>query len=86
MDTPDSDNLWCQIGSFEPSEAKRLLPLLEGAQIPFELEADHSRLLTPGRFLQLEFGLYPEGSKLIVFVPQEHESRAEQLVATLFPL
>jgi hypothetical protein len=86
MDTPESEDLWCQIGSFEPTEARRLLPLLQQAQIPFELEGDHSRLLAPGRFLQLEFGLYPEGSKLNVFVPQEHELQAQQIVISLFPL
>lgn len=86
METPESEELWCQIGSFEPSEARRLFPLLEQHAIPFQMEGDHSRLQKPFRFLQLEFGLYPEGSKVLIFVPEKDEARAQPLVAGLFPL
>ena len=86
MDPAPSEELWCQIGAFEPSEARRLFLLLEQHEIPFEMEGDHSKLQAPFRFLQLEFGLYPEGSKVLIFVPQKHEASAQQLVATLFPV
>jgi len=85
MDAAEPEDLWCQIGAFEPMEAKRLFPLLEQEKIPFEVEGDHSRLQAPFRFLQLEFGLYPDGSKILVFVPERHEERAQALVLSLFP-
>ena len=86
MDSPESEELWCEVGTFEPAEARRLIALLEQHAIPFELEGDHSRLQQPFRFLQLEFGLYPEGSKVLLFVREKDETRAQQLVAGLFPL
>lgn len=86
VDAAEPEERWCQVGSFEPMEAKRVIPLFEQHQVPFEMEADHSRLQAPFRFLQLEFGLYPEGSKLLLFVPEKEEARAQQLLATLFPV
>jgi hypothetical protein len=86
VDAAEPEERWCQIGSFEPMEAKRVFPLLDQHQIPFEMEGDHSRLQAPFRFLQLEFGLYPEGSKVLIFVPEKDEIRAQQLLATLFPV
>lgn len=84
MEKPDE--LLHQVGSFEPSEVKRLLAAFETAGIPFELEEDHSALGTPGRWMHLAVGMYPEGSKLAVFVPESHLAAAQSLVASLFPL
>lgn len=81
-----SDEMLHQVGAFEPSEAKRLLPLFEAEQIPFEVESDHSALAKPGRWLQQYFGMYPEGSKLVVFVPESFVPRAEAIVRRLFPV
>ncbi len=35
-----------QVGAFEPSDAKRVIALLEARSIPFEVEADDSALFT----------------------------------------
>ena len=84
MDSPQPDII--QLGAFEPNEAKRLLPLLESDGIPFEVEADHSALLAPGRTAALYLGTYPEGSKLAVFVREEDLPAALDRVKSLFPL
>jgi hypothetical protein len=73
-----------QIGAFEPFEAKRVLALLEAHEIPFEVEADHSALANPTRPLQFYFGMYPEGSKLAVFVPESKEQRALEALKAMF--
>jgi hypothetical protein len=75
-----------QLGAFEPLEAKKVLPLLESHQIPFEVESDHSALGAPNRALQLYFGMYPEGSKLAVFVRESDLPKALQLLETIFPV
>ena len=82
----DPSELLHQLGSFEPLEAKKVLPLLESQQIPFEVEGDHSALFQPNRTLQLYFGMYPEGSKLAVFVRESDLPKARGLLATLFPV
>lgn len=74
-----------QIGAFEPTEARRLFPELESRGIEFEVESDHSALARPGRWLQQYFGMFPEGSKLLVFVPESVVTEAEALVLELFP-
>lgn len=75
-----------QLGAFEPSDAKRLLPLLEAEHIPFEVEADDSALSAPGRWIYLCTGIYPEGSKVVVFVSESDLTRATEILDTLFPV
>lgn len=75
-----------QLGSFEPHEAKKVLPRLEAAGIRFEIEADNSALAQPNRALQLYFGMYPEGSKLAVFVPESQVEPAMAAIKDMFPV
>jgi hypothetical protein len=81
----DSPEMLHQLGAFEPIEAKRVLPLLEAHQIPFEVERDDSALGQPNRALQFYFGMYPEGSKLAVFVRESDLPRALKALEHLFP-
>jgi hypothetical protein len=74
-----------QIGAFEPTEARRLFPELESRGIEFDVESDHSALARPTRWLQQCFGMFPEGSKLLVFVPESVVTEAEALVLEMFP-
>ncbi len=74
-----------QLGAFEPMEAKRILPLLQAHTIPFEIEADHSALKDSTRAVQLYFGIYPEGSKLIIFVPESKLEAVRELLKEIFP-
>lgn len=78
--TPDAP-----LGSFEPAEARRLLPILEQRGIAFQIEPDHSALARPGRFFELAVGMYPEGSKIAVYVTPADLNRATDAVRTLFP-
>jgi len=80
---PDEEAMMFQLGAFEPTEAKRLLPQLEAAGIPFEIEADNSALLQPGRSAALALGMYPAGSKIVIFVPEATADRAQQLAASV---
>ena len=75
-----------QLGAFEPFEAKRVIAVLESAGVPFEIEADHSALAKPGRWMELYFGMYPEGSKLAIFVPESKIEEAEESMRRLFPI
>jgi len=75
-----------QIGAFDPSDAKRAIALLEAHQIPFEIDADHSALADPNRTIQLLCGMYPEGSKIVLFVPESKVSNAQVALETLFPV
>ncbi len=75
-----------QIGAFEPSEAKRALALLEEHQIPFDIEVDNSALADPDRTIQLLCGFYPEGPKILVFVPKSKVPDAEVALKPLFPI
>jgi hypothetical protein len=82
----DAPEMLHQLGAFEPHDAKRVLSLLEAEKISFEVESDHSALVEPNRALQLYFGMYPEGSKLAVFVREPDLPRAVQLIAQIFPV
>lgn len=82
----DTHELMHQVGTFDPLEAKKVLPLLEANGIRFELEADDSALTRPDRGLQLYLGMYPEGSKLLVFVPESQVEKALAAIHTLFPV
>ena len=83
---PSEDEMMHEVGGFEPADAKRVLEALEAAGVPFEIEADHSNLLTPGRSLELYFGMYPPGSTLLVFVPGASVTIAQDIVTKLFPV
>lgn len=75
-----------EVGAFEPADAKRVLDALETAGVPFEIEPDNSDLLASGRDLQLYLGMYPPGSRLLVFVPESSVAKAQEIVAKLFPV
>ncbi|MFT3780625.1 MAG: hypothetical protein QM790_01330 [Nibricoccus sp.] len=83
---PEESEMLHQLGAFEPHEAKKVLPRLEEAKIPFEVEADHSEMAKPTHALQLYFGIYPEGAKLVVFVPESQLEKAMSVVKDLFPV
>ncbi len=82
----EAPDLLHQLGAFEPMDAKKVLPLLEAQNIPFEVEADHSALGQPNRTIQLYLGMSPEGSKLAVFVREADIPRALKIVEHLFPV
>jgi hypothetical protein len=82
----DAGEMMHQVGAFEPHEAKRVLALFEARKIPFEVEADNSALADPTRPLQFYFGMYPEGSKLAVFVPESSLQEATKALSELFPV
>jgi hypothetical protein len=73
------------LGAFEPSDAKRLLRLLEEHQVPFEVEADHSALMQPGRAVGLYLGMNPTGSRLNIYIPKDHLPYARKLLRWLYP-
>ncbi len=81
-----SDEMLHQVGDFEPFEAKKVLAAFEAQNIPFEVESDHSSLAKPGRWLLQSLGMYPEGSKLVVFVPESSVPKAEAILAAMFPI
>ena len=74
------------LGAFEPSDAKRLLPILETNGIPFEVEADDSALTLPGREVELATGLFPTGSRLRILVPASDLQQGLELVQGLYPV
>jgi hypothetical protein len=82
----NEDEMMHEVGGFEPTDAKRVLEALEAAGVPFEIDADHSDLLASGRDLQLYLGMYPPGSRLLVFVPESSLAKAQEIVAKLFPV
>ena len=82
---PDEPEMMHQLGAFEPNEATRLLQRLEADGIPFELDRDDTALAAPNRALQLYLGMYPEGSKLVVFVPASRLEKALTVLKELFP-
>jgi len=82
---PDEPEILHQLGTFEPHEASKILPKLEAGGIRFELERDDTALAEPTRSLQLYLGMYPEGSKLAVFVPESQLEKAQATVQSLFP-
>ena len=80
----ESPEMLHQLGAFEVSEAKKLLPLLEAEGILFEVEVDDSALHAPNRALQFYFGMYPDGSKLAVFVRESDLPKAMKVIEPLF--
>ncbi len=79
IEQPDEADPRMEVGAFEPAEAKHLLPLLEAAGIPFEIETDNSALLRPGRTSAMVLGMYPDGSKIVVFVPASALDQAMEI-------
>lgn len=73
------------LGSFEPGDAKVLLPLLEEHGVTFEIQADHSALLQPGRAASLYLGFAPQGSALEVWVSAEQLAHVRKLLRFLYP-
>jgi len=76
----DEKPLLHQLGAFDPSEASRLLPLLEQSHVPFELETDQTALTGRNEFSALQFGVNPEGAKILVFVPEPSFAEAQEIL------
>ena len=74
-----------QLGAFSPEEASQLVPLFEAEKIPFEVETDESALSGSNDFPGLLFGVNPEGSKILLFVPEPDLVRAQAVVGRVFP-
>jgi hypothetical protein len=82
----DEPEMLSQLGAFEPHEATKVLPRLEAMGIRFELEVDNTEMLKPTHAAQLYLGIYPEGSKLVVFVLESQLEKALAAVKDLFPV
>ena len=77
---PDDEPLLHQLGAFDPAEATRLLALLEAHGISVEIETDQSALSGSNDFSGLQFGVNPEGAKILVFVPEAALAQAQELL------
>ena len=80
---PDDEPLLHQLGTFDPAEATRLVDLLEKSGIDFEIETDQSALSGSNDFSGLQFGVNPEGAKILLFVPEPDLARAQALLLSL---
>ena len=80
---PDNEPLLHQLGAFDPAEATRLADLLEKNGIDFEIETDQSALSGSNDFSGLQFGVNPEGAKILLFVPAPDLARAQALLLRL---
>jgi hypothetical protein len=80
---PDAEPLLHQLGAFDPAEATRLVALLEQHQVTFEIETDQSALSGSNDFSGLQFGLNPEGAKILIFIPEPELARAQELLRRL---
>ena len=74
---PDDEPLLHQLGAFDPAEATRLLAALEEAGIACEIDTDQSAFSGSNDFSGLQFGVNPEGAKILVFVPEPELARAQ---------
>lgn len=72
-----------QLGAFDPAEATRLVELLEKQGVAYEIETDQSALTGSNDFSGLQFGVNPEGAKILLFVPEPDLARAQELLRTL---
>jgi len=77
---PDDEPLLHQLGAFDPAEATRLVELLEQHNIPYEIETDETALTGSNDFSGLQFGVNPEGAKILIFVPAANLARAQALL------
>jgi hypothetical protein len=80
-----SEEMLQQLGAFDPREMKDLIAALESQVIPFEVESDHSAVTSDGNWMSHNLGIYPEGSKLVIFVPESIFSRARKVMRGVFP-
>ncbi|PHX73629.1 MAG: hypothetical protein CK548_00170 [Opitutia bacterium] len=80
---PDAEPLLHQLGTFDPAEATRLIALLEQHSVTFEIETDESALSGSNDFSGLQFGVNPEGAKILIFVPEPALARAQEILARL---
>ena len=77
---PDDEPLFHQLGAFDPAEATRLAELLEQQKIHYEIETDESALTGSNDFSALQFGVNPEGAKILIFVPEGNLAQAQTLL------
>lgn len=82
---PDDEPLLHQLGAYDPAEATRLAELLGQHGIAFEIETDQHALSGSNDFSGLQFGVNPEGAKILVFVNEPDLARAAALVREHFP-
>lgn len=80
---PNDEPLLHQLGAFDPAEATRLVDLLEKSGIDFEIETDQSALSGSNDFSGLQFGVNPEGAKILLFVPEPALARAQEFLRHL---
>ena len=80
---PDAEPLLHQLGTFDPAEATRLVALLEAHGVAFEIETDQSALSGANDFSGLQFGVNPEGAKILIFIPEPALARAQELLSRL---
>ena len=80
---PDDEPLLHQLGAFDPAEATRLVELLEQRGIAYEIETDTSALSGTNDFSGLQFGVHPEGAKILIFVPEASLAAAQELLRSL---
>ncbi len=80
---PDAEPLLHQLGTFAPAEATRLVALLEQHNVTFEIETDESALSDSNILSGLQFGVNPEGAKILIFVPEPELARAQEILGRL---
>lgn len=80
---PDDEPLLHQLGAFDPAEATRLVELLEQRDIAYEIETDQSALSGSNDFSGLQFGVNPEGAKILIFVPEANLALAQEILRSL---
>jgi hypothetical protein len=80
---PDAEPLFHQLGAFDPAEATRLVALLEEHDVTFEIDTDQSAFSGSNDFSGLQFGVNPEGAKILIFVPEPELPRAQELLGRL---
>jgi hypothetical protein len=81
----DPSELMQQLGTFEPPEAMKVLPLLEAAGIHFEIEIEPGLLARTSGALQAYLGIDPDASKLAVFIPASQLASAKTAAKAWLP-
>ena len=59
------------------------IALLEAHGVAFEIETDQSALSGANDFSGLQFGVNPEGAKILIFIPEPALARAQELLSRL---
>ena len=80
---PEEEPLLHQLGAFDPEEATRLAELLDQHGVTYEIETDQSALTGSNDFPGLQFGVNPESTKILVFVPEPELAKAQELLGHL---